>query len=62
MLFLLNYNIIYRRTVKDPQTGQDVILSDKDVDQIRRLESQKIPDETFEEYAVSVIILKFDLI
>lgn len=50
---------LYRRTVKDPQTGQDVILSDNDVDLIRRLESQKIPDEAFDEYAVSVFkILK----
>ncbi|XP_014249300.1 ribosome biogenesis protein BOP1 homolog [Cimex lectularius] len=39
------------RTVKDPQTGQDVILSDKDINLIKRLESQKIPDESFDEYA-----------
>lgn len=43
------------RTVKDIQTGQDVVLSDKDVALIRRIQAQKIPDETFDEYAVSFI-------
>lgn len=41
------------RTVKDPQTGQDVVLSDADVALIRRIQAQKIPDDTFDEYAVS---------
>ncbi|RZF44656.1 hypothetical protein LSTR_LSTR000608 [Laodelphax striatellus] len=39
------------RTVRDPKTGQDVVLSDKDVQLIQRLESQKIPDEAYDEYA-----------
>ncbi|XP_039277204.1 ribosome biogenesis protein BOP1 homolog [Nilaparvata lugens] len=39
------------RTVRDPKTGQDVVLSDKDVQLIHRLESQKIPDEAYDEYA-----------
>lgn len=46
------------RTVKDVQTGQDVVLSDKDVALIRRIHAQKIPDETFDEYAVSFVGLE----
>jgi hypothetical protein len=39
--------------VRDPQTGQDVVLSDADVDIIQRLQAQKIPDATFDDAAVS---------
>ncbi|KAJ9597872.1 hypothetical protein L9F63_011273 [Diploptera punctata] len=39
------------RTVKDPQTGQDVVLCDKDVEIIQRLQSQKIPDSDFDDAA-----------
>ncbi|KAF5283998.1 hypothetical protein FQR65_LT13632 [Abscondita terminalis] len=39
------------RTVKDPQTGKDVVLSDEDVKVIRRINSQRVPDESFDEYA-----------
>ena len=39
------------RTIKDPQTGQDVILSEADIDLITRIQRQKIPDVTFDEYA-----------
>ncbi|XP_078039140.1 ribosome biogenesis protein BOP1 homolog [Augochlora pura] len=39
------------RTIKDPQTGQDVILSEADIDLITRIQKQKIPDVTFDEYA-----------
>ncbi|XP_063216320.1 ribosome biogenesis protein BOP1 homolog [Bacillus rossius redtenbacheri] len=39
------------RTVKDPQTGQDVILCDADMDLIQRIQSQKVPDPEFDEYA-----------
>ncbi|XP_067002405.2 ribosome biogenesis protein BOP1 homolog [Anabrus simplex] len=38
------------RTVKDPQTGQDVVLCDADAELIQRLQSQKIPDAEYEEY------------
>lgn len=41
------------RTVKDPQTGQEVVLSEEDIDLIRRIKAQKIPDGAFDEYAVS---------
>ncbi|CAH1102227.1 unnamed protein product [Psylliodes chrysocephalus] len=39
------------RTVKDPQTGQNVVLSEEDINLIKRIKAQKIPDETFDEYA-----------
>lgn len=42
-----------RKTVRDKQTGQDVVLSDKDVELIHRLEASKIPDAAFNEYAVN---------
>lgn len=42
------------RTVKDPQTGQDVILSEADIDLIKRINSHRIPDADFDDYAVRV--------
>ncbi|KAH1018681.1 ribosome biogenesis protein BOP1 homolog [Dendroctonus ponderosae] len=39
------------RTVKDPQTGQNVILSEEDINLIKRIKAQKIPDVSFDEYA-----------
>ncbi|CAL7948898.1 unnamed protein product [Xylocopa violacea] len=39
------------RTIKDPQTGQDVVLSEADIDLITRIQKRKIPDVTFDEYA-----------
>lgn len=39
------------RTVKDPQTGQDVVLSEDDIQLIKRVMKQKNPDQNFEEYA-----------
>jgi BOP1NT (NUC169) domain. len=50
---LFTHKFCYRRTVRDPQTGQDVVLSDADVDIIQRLQAQKIPDANFEDAAVS---------
>lgn len=44
---------IFSRTVKDPQTGQEVVLSDRDVELIRRLQSGKTPDASFDDFAVS---------
>lgn len=46
--------IAYRRTVKDSQTGQNVVLSDKDVDFVKRLQSGKIPDANFETFEVLI--------
>lgn len=40
------------RTVKDPQTGQNVVLSEEDIQLIKRIKGQKIPDANFDEYAV----------
>lgn len=45
--------LVFRKTVRDKQTGQDVVLSDKDVEIIHRLEASKIPDSAFNEYAVN---------
>lgn len=42
------------RTVKDPQTGQDVILSDADIELIKRINSRRIPDSNFDDYTVSI--------
>ncbi|KAF7998189.1 hypothetical protein HCN44_009587 [Aphidius gifuensis] len=39
------------RTVKDPQTGQDVVLSEEDIKLITRIQQQRIPDENYDEYA-----------
>jgi hypothetical protein len=44
-----------RRTVKDKQTGQNVVLSDKDFELIQRLQSGKIPDADYDAFAVSLI-------
>ncbi|XP_026472296.1 ribosome biogenesis protein BOP1 homolog isoform X2 [Ctenocephalides felis] len=38
------------RTVKDPQTGQDVVLSENDIKLIQRIQAQRIPDSTYEEF------------
>lgn len=42
------------RTIKDPQTGQDVVLSEADIDLITRIQKRKIPDVTFDEYSVCI--------
>ncbi|XP_034195770.2 ribosome biogenesis protein BOP1 homolog [Osmia lignaria lignaria] len=39
------------RTIKDLQTGQDVVLSEADIELITRIQKQKIPEITFDEYA-----------
>lgn len=44
------------RTVKDPQTGQDVILSDADIELIKRINAKRIPDANYDDYAVSVCL------
>lgn len=43
------------RTVKDPQTGQEVVLSEADIDLIKRINSQRIPDADYDDYAVKMI-------
>jgi len=50
----------FRRTVKDKQTGQNVVLSDKDFDFIQRLQSGKIPDADFDAFKVICQCLKLD--
>lgn len=39
------------RTVKDPQTGQEVVLSEADIQLIKRINSRRIPDGNYNEYA-----------
>ncbi|KAJ1523942.1 hypothetical protein ONE63_010491 [Megalurothrips usitatus] len=39
------------RTVRDPQTGQDVVLSEADVELIKRIQSGQIPDAAFDDEA-----------
>uniref|UniRef100_A0A7G3AYA7 Ribosome biogenesis protein BOP1 homolog n=1 Tax=Lutzomyia longipalpis TaxID=7200 RepID=A0A7G3AYA7_LUTLO len=39
------------KTVKDPQTGQNIILSDEDIDLIKKIAQQRIPDGEFDEFA-----------
>lgn len=38
------------RTVKDPQTGQDVVLTEDDIQIIKQIKNQKNPDKNFESY------------
>lgn len=39
------------RTVKDPQTGQDVVLSEEDIQLIKKIMKMRNPDENSEDYA-----------
>lgn len=50
------------RTIKDPQTGQDVKLSEADIDLITRIQKRKIPDITFDEYSVSILLIRLIVI
>jgi hypothetical protein len=40
--------------VKDRQTGQNVVLSEKDAELIARLQSGKVPDGEYNDFAVSL--------
>jgi hypothetical protein len=53
ILPFFSFKTCFRRTVRDSQTGQDVVLCDADVDIIQRLQAQKIPDAKFDDVAVS---------
>lgn len=48
------------RTIKDYQTGQDVLLSEADIELITRIQKQRVPDAQFDEYAVSKFILSLN--
>ncbi|XP_011498844.1 PREDICTED: ribosome biogenesis protein BOP1 homolog [Ceratosolen solmsi marchali] len=39
------------RTIKDYQTGQEVVLSNADIELITRIQKQRLPDAKFDEYA-----------
>lgn len=43
---------MFWRTVKDNQTGQDIIISEADIDIIKRINSRRIPDANYQEYTV----------
>lgn len=45
------------RTVKDMQTGQDIVISEADIELIKRINSQRIPDDQYDDYAVSSCVL-----
>lgn len=44
------------RTVRDPSTGQDVILSKEDLQLIHRLREGNVPDPNHDEYQVQFFI------
>jgi len=47
----LNFPILeHGMTVTDPMTGQDVVLSEKDVEAIRRIRAGKVPDSGYNLY------------
>jgi len=54
----LHLHIICRRTIKDPMTGQDVVLSEKDLALVKRLQENKIPNANHDEYKVIVNLKK----
>lgn len=43
------------RTVKDVQTGQNVILSEEDIALIKRINAGKLPDAKFNDYEVCIL-------
>ena len=43
--------VVFRRTVLDKQTGQDVRLADQDLDVVERVMGHKVPDSSFDYYA-----------
>ncbi len=42
----------YWRTVKDPVTGRDVVLTDEQLDLIKKIESSEFPEQTGDPYEV----------
>lgn len=47
------------RTVKDAQTGQDIIISDADIELLKRINSQRIPDSSYDDFSVSLFSFFF---
>ncbi len=47
------------RTVKDMQTGQDIVISEADIEMIKRINSQRIPDDQYDDYAVQFHYIPF---
>ncbi len=42
----------YWRTVKDPVTGRDVVLTDEQLDLIKKIERSEFPEQTGDPYEV----------
>lgn len=42
---------LFWRTVKDPQTGQEVVLTDGDIEMIKRVTASRVPNPEHDEYA-----------
>lgn len=47
------------RTVKDMQTGQDIVISEADIELIKRINSQRIPDDQYDDYAVGFVAIRY---
>lgn len=47
------------RTVRDPSTGQDIILSREDLQLLERLKQSKVPSAVHDEYEVNLLKLFF---
>lgn len=45
-----NFDLRFRRTVYDPLTGQDVVLSNEDVDLIKNVMGSNYPDGSYNPY------------
>jgi ribosome biogenesis protein ERB1 len=43
-------DVDFWRTVQDPQTGQNVVLSEEDIQLIKAIKKQKAPDQNFDNY------------
>lgn len=47
------------RTVRDPATGQDVVLSKEDLELISRIRQGQVPNSEHDEYEVRVAFVSF---
>ena len=46
-------NVDYWRTIKDKATGKEVVLTDEQLDVIRRLQGSRYPEQSVDPYEVS---------
>lgn len=45
-------NVDYWRTIKDKATGKEVVLTDEQLDVIRRLQGSRYPEQSVDPYEV----------